>query len=1391
MPVALTTTPSADLYKQYQAALDKAQSYRETNQNNLARDYNATANALLEQYNLRLRFEQQYGSNASDALSNLYDNRANSERNAELQRRAAVQAQEQATIQANYNIAPGGMSSGGKFLNPAQNLLPGGYSSGGQAYSPTPIEPKQTTTVTTVPAQHLYSSEEGYYSFSPQISAGKDYYGRTGAENQGTTNTLSYSTEPLKVFTKPTLYRDVDYIDEHGVPVYGAVKYASATEFRAATPAEASYFQGKEAEQKFNVEKGISYAPLKSTRLINKIDSTLNNELIDTTQRANTYGRDFTNRIADDVGFTQEVRHNLANRDAEVLTPELDFDVAKVAASMSFKGTASQDNLNVKNGIGYNFIPKPIRQASDFVAGVEQNVGNTALRAIQYGADFEKNLAAGYRPYVANEIYNVISLPIDRPVESLASLGTGFVLGAAFESAPYLAADFFETGGYKLTAKGIEYLAPKANTILGAGFIGYQTLSTAKQLSNPDLTGLQREDIISNALIDNLLFFKGAKAGGKVAGDLFPSQPVRVATGSYEVIVQPGEIEGRISPKQPSIFYFESLEKATKFAQSFETGSDKVMINPGSKVVSVSPIKDMFGSFFDYVPTYDYLGDVRGSDIIRTDAYGKEMKVTQTAAEAKVGYNKVLNQLMNSDIPEYKARGILAQKYPKAIQVELLADARIIVGKDGEKLAIEGDQFNTYLKKDFMGEQELEASRAKVSQTSAVRRPEHYKLFFEGVREDANGNIEYLGEKRAFKVPDFDNLVSVYHGTDTKTAKIIEDQGLLPAARTGINRGIHVGSDQVYTSLNKDFAQSFGDRATGRQILLGGDKDLKTEIKEFYLPKSKVKKAIKEQGGDNALNRVGEVRFDKLSAKYLKENVLEPKVMRSNERYVIEKNLVVRISPDDESAIFKQLEVVTQQSYSQPITASGKRTPVLFVDEAKNIIKTEGPPKRVVMLKEFPKTFEFDVKSNDVLRVVRLEENGFATAELSAFELKPEKAATAQSLPFSGEFAESYDLIGKENVNAKKMQIAEINVINRDFLKPKTVYVTDKFGRTEAFDISDFGTEPAKKGKPFDVEYWSRKIAEDTNPKPSIEVRPPKTGSKGVSNTLGFQDELLQLNEQFGDSHYIPTIEPYSKAVSIERSMVFDRASVSTRSAPIFLAPSRPQTRVFTESKSASYLEPKTDFDIKSYTETKVDTKTYLEPKIDIKSDIKIDLEPKIEIRQEPRADIKIDIKLEPKIEPKLEPRLEPRLELFPSLKTYLEPKIDITGKPSDFNFGTRKKKGRRVVQAYSVLLKKRGKYVPIATGLARGRALQFGSDKALTDLARSFKITKSGTTEIDDFSDFGVNPKQFRNYKVRKGKTVSLVDEFIQKSSANLQTREEKNLIQQAKRSKKGGFFY
>lgn len=123
------------------------------------------------------------------------------------------------------------------------------------------------------------------------------------------------------------------------------------------------------------------------------------------------------------------------------------------------------------------------------------------------------------------------------------------------------------------------------------------------------------------------------------------------------------------------------------------------------------------------------------------------------------------------------------------------------------------------------------------------------------------------------------------------------------------------------------------------------------------------------------------------------------------------------------------------------------------------------------------------------------------------------------------------------------------------------------------------------------------------------------------------------------------------------------------------------------------------------------------------------------------------------------------------------------------FSLGkNRKRMPKRIRKAFSILIKRRGKFIPFASGLPRGRALKTASDEVVRNLSRQFKIVESGTTTMQDI-EFTPGQSIYRKYKVRKGKRIPLSPgQFIQRTGSLLQTTEERELIKQARLMKQLG---
>ena len=120
-------------------------------------------------------------------------------------------------------------------------------------------------------------------------------------------------------------------------------------------------------------------------------------------------------------------------------------------------------------------------------------------------------------------------------------------------------------------------------------------------------------------------------------------------------------------------------------------------------------------------------------------------------------------------------------------------------------------------------------------------------------------------------------------------------------------------------------------------------------------------------------------------------------------------------------------------------------------------------------------------------------------------------------------------------------------------------------------------------------------------------------------------------------------------------------------------------------------------------------------------------------------------------------------------------------GKSFAFNFSIGKG-SRRLSKAYNVLVRRKGKFVKVAKGLPKNKALKFGADVAEEYIQRSFRLEESGVTSLADLGSFTDSFK----FRQPKGKSRLPRDTFIEKSKFAINTGSEKRSL---KLGKKFGF--
>jgi hypothetical protein len=183
-------------------------------------------------------------------------------------------------------------------------------------------------------------------------------------------------------------------------------------------------------------------------------------------------------------------------------------------------------------------------------------------------------------------------------------------------------------------------------------------------------------------------------------------------------------------------------------------------------------------------------------------------------------------------------------------------------------------------------------------------------------------------------------------------------------------------------------------------------------------------------------------------------------------------------------------------------------------------------------------------------------------------------------------------------------------------------------------------------------------------------------------------------------------------------------------------------------------------------------------------------INPQINPLINPQINPLINPQINPLINPQINPLINPQInpQINPLINPSINPNLQITFNDLSLRGTFREKKKKRKlmqVPTYSVQLKRRGKFVPVSTGLTKTTAIQFGSERALQELARTFKVTPTGKTKEIFGIDESYLPQmpKFREYKIRSGQKVLTPNQYIQRTEYNLQSLSEKAEIKEAKR--------
>lgn len=146
-----------------------------------------------------------------------------------------------------------------------------------------------------------------------------------------------------------------------------------------------------------------------------------------------------------------------------------------------------------------------------------------------------------------------------------------------------------------------------------------------------------------------------------------------------------------------------------------------------------------------------------------------------------------------------------------------------------------------------------------------------------------------------------------------------------------------------------------------------------------------------------------------------------------------------------------------------------------------------------------------------------------------------------------------------------------------------------------------------------------------------------------------------------------------------------------------------------------------------------------------------------------------------------LRPR-SPRPPRTPRRPSGLVPRKIPVLTPRDTFFSSRG--GDRVAE-FAAFLKSKGVFRFVGRG-SRQEALSFGSEAALSSLAATFQVRKTGRSIVARRVDPRPSLRNlFRSYRISGGKKIALEDTFIQKRNKRLSTFAERRAIQRARKSR------
>ena len=652
-----------------------------------------------------------------------------------------------------------------------------------------------------------------------------------------------------------------------------------------------------------------------------------------------------------------------------------------------------------------------------------------------------------------------------------------------------------------------------------------------------------------------------------------------------------------------------------------------------------------------------------------------------------------------------------------------------------------------------------------------------------------------------------ERITTAYHGTTTQSAKRIKLEGLKPK-----------DLGEVYLTESKDLATGFAGRAVSKTGFKDKPAVLQANIPESYLKKNLVERQTGIGGVDElSLKKVdakyfGEKkeyyslsykeelvnRLQKIKDKYStpQEIYTDKQVLESLGRYrknpLLEKGMTIkqepRITYTDKQVLeslkrFKESDMYQPTiDYEKVTNAVNKRQAEILTDKLESNlpkgVKFDFPTKeflkgqiQVKLRNEIPEVRQLAIENLKKQKLLKTTRNLLDTElkpvsfQVSAIDKPFEKSATELALERFKE--QNKQIVQKRPAPTKKLEpityefdTSLLNPLKNRLRTRADIIELDKSGE---FKIVDTTKKPTFKSDDILQTALDRfKETKKQKIKRAIEI---------------IREDSLMQEVKSGNQVLIQQLEQPKVITKQKQKLQYLNQKRQT-----FASRTRPMNELKTVQVFAELEKPKTDRSLILMRKQNQKSMQVLSPRqllsmeslegFNIKSaqkEIQLLAQP-LKSKQK-SGQLFAEAQLE-KLIPKERQRYVFDRMIFGNRKLKIL--------KEDEN----KKKRFRQARLYQLLIKRKGKFVPVATNLTKQEAVIRLQSNLLSNIARTGKIVPTGRTREVFGIDQEIMPdiNLFRGYKVRRGKAIPLVNTFIQRNSANLKTFEEKESLRQSR---------